>query len=202
MARLRAWKWIRKPMKCGRMAGSSPANLQRCCPWLSATSCIDMTQIASIHRRAGHWPEEKAAGSLTLDFDARHRRRIRLTSDLGEHVLLDLPKAVAMADRDGLQLEDGRLLKIQAATELIVEVRHKDPNQLVRLAWHLGNRHLPTEIRNDVLRIRPDHVIEHMLLGFGADLRGLQAAFQPEGGAYGGHGHDHKHDDGGHHHHE
>src|SRR6266404_1860923 len=201
MARLRAWKWIRKPMKCGRMAGSSPANLQRCCPWLSATSCIDMTQIASIHRRAGHWPEEKAAGSLTLDFDARHRRRIRLTSDLGEHVLLDLPKAVAMADGDGLQLEDGRWLRVRAAAEPMIEVRHEDPDQLVRLAWHLGNRHLPTEIGDRVLRIRPDHVIEDMVRGFGADLVNVQAAFQPEGGAYGGHGHPHD-QDGGEHHHE
>ena len=102
---------------------------------------------ASIHRPAGKWPQEKAAGSVTLDFDARHRRRIRLTGDQGEDVLLDLPLAVAMADGDGLQLEDGRWLKVQAAAEVIVEVRHKAPDQLVRLAWHLGNRHLPTEIR-------------------------------------------------------
>ncbi len=155
---------------------------------------------ASIHRPAGHWPKEKAAGLLTLDFDARHRRRIRLTSDQGEDVLLDLPKAVAMADGDGLQLEDGRWLKVRAAAEVIIEVRHNDPNQLVRLAWHLGNRHLPTEISDQVLRIRPDHVIEDMLLGFGADLVKVQAVFQPEGGAYGGHGHHHNHDDEAHHH--
>ena len=155
---------------------------------------------ASIYRPAGHWPKEKAAGTLTLDFDARHRRRIRLTADHGEDVLLDLPKAVAMADGDGLQLEDGRWLKIQAAAELIVEVRHKDPHQLARLAWHLGNRHLPTEIRNHALRIRPDQVIEEMLHGFGAELMKVQAPFQPEGGAYGGNGHHHNHGDGGHHH--
>jgi urease accessory protein len=155
---------------------------------------------ASIHRPAGHWPKEQAAGTLTLDFDARHRRRIRLTTDQGEDVLLDLPNAVAMADGDGLQLDDGRLLKVQAAAELIVEVRHKDPNQLMRLAWHLGNRHLPTEIRNQVLRIRPDHVIENMLHHFEADLVKAQAPFQPEGGAYSGHSHHHNHDDGGHDH--
>ena len=73
------------------------------------------THRAFIHRPAGHWPMENAAGSLTLDFDARHRRRIRLTGDQGEDVLLDLPQAVAMADGDGLQLEDGRWLKVQAA---------------------------------------------------------------------------------------
>ena len=158
-------------------------------------------QNASIHRPAGHWPKEKVAGTITLDFDARHRRRIRLTADQGEDVLLDLPKAVAMADGDGLQLEDGRWLEVQAAAESIVEVRHEDPHQLVRLAWHLGNRHLPTEIRGHILRIRPDHVIEEMLLGFGAELAKVQAPFQPEGGAYGnGHGHHHGDGDGEHHH--
>jgi len=148
---------------------------------------------ASIHRPAGHWPKEKAAGSLTLDFDARHRRRIRLTSDQGEDILIDLPKAVAMADGDALQLEDGKLLKVKAATELVVEVRHQDQVQLIRLAWHLGNRHLAAEIRNHFLRIRPDRVIEDMLHGFGARLVKVQVPFQPEGGAYGDHGHHHEH---------
>jgi len=155
---------------------------------------------ASVHRPAGHWPKEKAIGTLTLDFDARHRRRIRLTADQGEDLLLDLPKPVAMADGDGLQLEDGRWLKVQAAAESIVEIRHNDPHQFMRLAWHLGNRHLPTEIRDHVLRIRPDHVIEDMLHGFGAELVKLQAPFQPEGGAYGGHDHSHSHGRSGHHH--
>jgi urease accessory protein len=155
---------------------------------------------AFIHRPAGHWPQERAAGALTLDFDGRHRRRIRLTTDQGEDVLLDLPKAVAMGEGDALQLDDGRLLKVRAAAEPIVEVRHKEPDQLMRLAWHLGNRHLPTEIRDQMLRIRPDAVIEAMLHGFGAELVKVRAPFQPEGGAYGGHGHHHDHEDGGHHH--
>jgi urease accessory protein len=155
---------------------------------------------ASIHRPAGHWPKERATGSVTLDFDARHRRRIRLTTDQGEDVLLDLPKAIAMTDGDALQLEDGRLLRVRAAVEPVVEVRHKDPNQLMRLAWHLGNRHLPTEIRNQVLRIRPDRVIEDMLHRFEADLANLEAPFQPEGGAYSGDGHHRDHDHTGHQH--
>ena len=160
-----------------------------------------MMQTVSIHHPAGHWPKEQSSGALTLDFDARHRRRIRLTADQGEDVLLDLPKTVAMADGDGLQLEDGSWLEVRAAAETIVEVRHKDPHQLARLAWHLGNRHLPTEVRDEVLRIRPDHVIEHMLCGFGAELTKVHAPFQPEGGAYrGGHGDHHSHNDGGHHH--
>ena len=150
---------------------------------------------AFIHRAAGYWPKEDATGTITLDFDTRHRRRIRLTADQGENILLDLPKAIAMANGDGVQLDDGRWLMIQAAAETIVEVRHKDPGQLVRLAWHLGNRHLPTEIRHEALRIRPDHVIEDMLSGFGAILRKIEAPFQPECGAYGGHNHHHSHDE-------
>lgn len=147
---------------------------------------------ASIHRFPGHWPKDKAIGTLTLDFDGRHRRRIRLTADHGEDILLDLPKTVALADGDGLQLDDGTWLMVRAAAESIVEVRHKDPHQLARLAWHLGNRHLPTEIREGFLRIRPDHVIEDMLHGFGAELVRVEAPFQAEGGAYGNsHGHDH-----------
>jgi urease accessory protein len=152
------------------------------------------TERAVVHRRAGDWPEELTAGSLTLDFDDRHRRRIRLIADHGNEVLLDLPKAIAMADGDGLQLEDGRWLIVRAAAEPVIDVAHADPGQLVRLAWHLGNRHVPTEIRSQVLRIRPDHVIEDMLRGFGATVVTLQAAFQPEGGAYSGHAHGNHHD--------
>lgn len=154
---------------------------------------------ARIHRLAGNWPKEKAVDTLTLDFDGRHRRRIRLTTDYGEDVLLDLPMTVAMADGDGLELDDGRLIKICAADERVVEVRHRSPNRLLRLAWHLGNRHLPTEFRGAVLRIRPDHVIEEMLRGFGAHLVKMMEPFQPEGGAYSNHNHNHDADE--HHHH-
>src|SRR5262252_3536682 len=182
------------------MAAFSLASWPKYCPWLSAISCTDMTMYrASTHLPAGQWPQEKAEGSLTLNFDERHRRRYRLTADQGEDILLDLPQAIAMGDGDGLQLEDGRWLKVQAAAEELVEIKHQDPIQLTRLAWHLGNRHLPTEIRDGVLRIRPDHVIEDMLRGFGAHLQKGQAAFQPEGGAY-GHGHHHKHHGNGDHH--
>src|SRR5262249_16389161 len=146
-----------------------------------------VTQRAVAHRRAGDWPQERAAGSITLDFDHRHRRRIRLVTDQGDEVLLDLPTAIAMGDRDGLQLDDGTWFIVRAAAEPVVDVTHPEPRHLVRLAWHLGNRHVATEIRGDALRIRPDHVIEDMLRGFGATVVKRQAAFQPEGGAYSDH---------------
>lgn len=150
------------------------------------------------HFPAGHWPESEASGTLTLDFDARHRRRIRLDTDEGDAVLLDLEKPVAMGDGDGLRCEDGRWLAVRAAPEKLAEIVCADAAQLVRVAWHFGNRHLPTQLCGETLRIRPDHVIEAMAEGLGATVRHIEAPFQPEGGAYGGHshggGHDHHHD--------
>ncbi len=155
------------------------------------------------HRSAAHWPEADAAGTLVLDYETRHRRRIRLTTDAGEDVLLDLPQAVAMADGDGLCLDDGRWLRVVAAPEALIEVRCDNASSLARIAWHIGNRHLAAEIRDGAIRLRPDHVIEAMLRGLGGGVEAVEAPFQPEGGAYGGpaggshphgHGHTHGHD--------
>src|SRR5580693_3047792 len=195
----RAWRSIQRPTRCEPMAVFSPASRRRCFQWHSAISCTDMTtettadrdawQRVVLHRRAGEWPDELAVGSFTLDYDDRYRRRICLVTDQGDQVLLHLNTATAMRDGDGLQIEDGRWFVVRAAAESVVDVTHSDVRQLVRLAWHLGNRHVPTELRSQALRIRPDHVIEDMLRGFGAVLVKLQAAFQPEGGAYSGHHH-------------
>src|SRR5262249_33018907 len=147
-----------------------------------------MMHSTSIHRPAGHWPKEQAAGVVTLDFDARHRRRIRLTTDEGEDILLEFPKAVAMADGDALQLDDGRLLMVQAAPEVVVEVRHRDPHQLMRIAWHLGTGHVLTKSRNAAGAMGAVVVMEAMPQGLGADLTAGQAPSQPEGGVYSGNG--------------
>src|SRR4029077_8901469 len=117
------------------MAAFLPASRSKSCPWPNAISCTEVTMHrASIYLPAGQWPQEKAAGSLTLDFDARHRRRVRLWPDRGCDTRLDHAQTVAIADGDGLQLEDGRWLKVQAAPEEIVEIRHEDQEQLMRLA--------------------------------------------------------------------
>ena len=145
---------------------------------------------------AGDWPADTARDSVTLDFDMRHRRRIRLETDGGEAVLLDLEKALALADGDGLRLDDGRWLAVRAAAEPLLEVRCRGSRHFARVAWHLGNRHLACDVQSDRLLIRPDHVIAEMLRGLGAEVREVEAPFQPEGGAYGGgngHGHDHQH---------
>ena len=155
-----------------------------------------MTRLID-HARAGHWPSGEAADAVRLDYEARYRRRILLTSAGGVEMLLDLPKAVPMSGGDGLRSDTGVWVTVEAADEPVVDIRAETPEKLARLAWHLGNRHLATQIGDGWLRIRPDHVIEAMLEGLGAVVHRLDAPFQPEGGAYGDHGHQ-PHD---HHHH-
>ena len=124
-----------------------------------------------------------AEASVTLDHDARHRRRLWLRMDTGEGFLLDLPRAAAMADGDGLALEDGAWIEVRAKPEPLLEVT-APPLLLVRLAWHLGNRHVPAAILAHRILIRDDHVLAEMLRGQGADLRRVTEPFTPEAGAY------------------
>lgn len=158
--------------------------------------------------------------TIVLEFDDRHRRRLAMTGTHGLEFLLDLPEVIALRGGDALVLEDGRLVEVVAAAEPLIEIRCRDATHLVRIAWHLGNRHLPTQIMGKGLRIRRDHVIEEMVRGLGARVIEIEAPFDPEGGAYanagpqgGGHAHDHddhgdghdhthhEHDHAGHHHH-
>ncbi|HZB93502.1 MAG TPA: urease accessory protein UreE [Stellaceae bacterium] len=150
---------------------------------------------ASYVERAGRWPEAEARGTVTLAYDDRHRRRLRLVSDAGEAFLLDLPRAGVLDDGDGLELSDGRWLRVKAAPEALLQVTAASPALLLRLAWHLGNRHLPAQIEGERILIRDDAVIAAMLTGLGAHLSPVKAPFRPEGGAYAGtHDHDHAHD--------
>ncbi len=127
-----------------------------------------------------------AADTVVLDFDDRHRRRMAMTGTRGLEFLLDLENAVALRGGDALVLEDGRLIEVVAAPEPLAEIRVADPQHLVRVAWHLGNRHLPVQIMPKGLRIRRDHVIEAMVRGLGARVIEIEAPFDPEGGAYAG----------------
>jgi urease accessory protein len=141
---------------------------------------------------AGAWPEDEALDQLTLAFDDRRRRRMRLATDRGEDVLLDLPQALALHDGDGLRTDEGSWLAIRAADEAVLDILAESPNHLTRIAWHLGNRHIPTEVRPDgKLRILDDHVLADMLCGLGARLERKMAPFEPETGAYGRHAHGH-----------
>ncbi len=147
---------------------------------------IRATQVRGSHR----WSQPPADTGV-LDFDDRHRRRMVMTGTRGLEFLLDLENAVALRGADALVLEDGRLVEVVAAAEPLAEIRCKDPAHLVRVAWHLGNRHLPTQITARGLRIRRDHVIEAMVTGLGARIVEIEAPFDPEGGAYAGGGHGH-----------
>jgi urease accessory protein len=147
---------------------------------------IRATRVQGQHR----W-SEPPADTVVLDFDDRHRRRMAMTGTRGLEFLLDLENAVALRGGDALVLDDGRLVEVVAAPEPLAEIRCNDPQHLVRVAWHLGNRHLPTQIMAKGLRIRRDHVIETMVKGLGARVIEIEAPFDPEGGAYAGGGHAH-----------
>jgi len=155
---------------------------------------IRATQVNPQHR----WTETPT-DTVVLDFDDRHRRRVAMTGTRGLAFLLDLENAVALRGGDALVLEDGRLIEVVAAPEPLLEIRGADPHHLIRVAWHLGNRHLPTQIMPKGLRIRRDHVIEAMVKGLGARVVEIEAPFDPEGGAYAGGGHGHAHEDHAHH---
>lgn len=132
---------------------------------------------------------QTAVDSITLDSESRYRRRITLKGDKGTEFLLDLPEAAVIGNGDGLELEDGRVVIVRAAEEALTEVKAATPHQLLKLAWHIGNRHIPAEIQPDRILIRPDHVIAEMLVGLGATVRDVRTQFLPEGGAY-AHNHD------------
>lgn len=143
----------------------------------------------------GGW-DEAPADQVTLDYDGRWRRRMALIGDDGLAFTLDLAEATELRDGDGLRLEDGRVIRVRAADEPVADIACDGPRALARIAWHLGNRHLPVQITDAGLRIRRDHVIEDMLRGLGADVAVGSGPFDPEGGAYGRgrtHGHDHAH---------
>lgn len=144
--------------------------------------------------------EEGASPSavLTLDHDRRTRRRSVFTLPTGESVLMDMPHVARLRDGEGLKLADGRVVRIAAAAEALLEITGPDAAALVRIAWHLGNRHLPTQLTTSGLRIRADHVIEEMVKNLGGACATISAPFDPERGAYDsgattGHAHAHHH---------
>lgn len=134
-----------------------------------------------------------------LDYDARRLRRSVVHTANGNQLLVDLPEATTLPHGARLLLTDGRTIAVEAEAEALTEIRGDGPHHLMRLAWHLGNRHLACQIEPERLLIRPDHVIERMLAHQGARVAPVREPFDPEGGAYGAgrvQGHDHAHDHG------
>ena len=147
-----------------------------------------MAARATSFRRAESLGEDPFA-LVVLDADERHIRRKRITLANGEDVLVDFEKPVKLEHGDGLVLEDGRVARVLAAEEELMEVRAKDSRHLVLLAWHIGNRHLPAQIGDNRILMRRDTVIRQMLEALGAAVRDVTERFAPEHGAY--HSHEH-----------
>ena len=143
---------------------------------------------------AGHWDVAQASDSVSIDYDRRYRRRILLTARSGAEILLDFPQAVRLRHGDALRLLDGTLVRVDARPEPLLDIHAHDEGELVRIAWHLGNRHLPMQLLHGHIRIRADHVIKAMVEQLGGHVAEMHAPFDPEEGAYGG-GHRHDHDD-------
>jgi len=148
--------------------------------------------------------------TLTLPFDQRQKSRLRVTLDSGDEAAVNVERGAVLRGGDRLKASDGRIIQVVAAKEPLTLVTATEPRNLMRAAYHLGNRHIPLQIGLGWILMEQDHVLEHMLEGLGAHVRHEMAPFEPEAGAYGGghrhgdhdHGHDHSHSHGhGHHHH-
>ncbi|PRY25210.1 urease accessory protein [Aliiruegeria haliotis] len=133
-----------------------------------------------------------AVDRVRLDYDGRFLRRKRLATAGGGSVVVDLAETTSLDDGDALVLEDGGRIAVEAAAEPLLEIRGEN---LVRLAWHIGNRHTPCRIEADRLLIRDDHVLADMVRKLGGVVAPVSAPFSPEGGAY-GHGRTMGHDHG------
>jgi urease accessory protein len=160
-----------------------------------------MLRATSIVRKPAVRPE-RFVDRVTLDHEGRNRRRIALKAEGGLDFLLDLERAAALNDGDAVKLEDGWLVQVQAAPQRLLEVRAENPLRLLRMAWHIGNRHAAAEITADALYIEDDPVLAEMVRGQGGTATPVMRPFQPERGAYehdcghdhGHHGHVHEHE--------
>lgn len=143
----------------------------------------------------------KRAATVELDWDLRQKSRFDTVDSQGRRIGVFLPRGTAVRGGDVLVAEDGSLIKVIAAPQPVLVIthctQHGTPFDLTRAAYHLGNRHVPIELKPDHLKIEPDHVLAAMLRSMHLIVREADEAFEPEGGAYGahggGHGHDHGH---------
>jgi urease accessory protein len=146
----------------------------------------------------------KRAATVKLDWDVRQKSRFDATDSNGRALGVFLPRGTLVRGGDVLVLEDGSLVRVQAAPQEVLRItacaEHGSPFDLTRAAYHLGNRHVPIELQPDHLKIEPDHVLADMLRAMHMTVVTVQEAFEPEGGAYSshghtnGHGHSHGHD--------
>jgi len=149
----------------------------------------------------------KRAPTVELDWDVRQKSRFEATDSTGRALGVFLPRGTVVRGSDVLVVEDGSLIQVFAAAQPVLKItpcdEHGTPFDLIRAAYHLGNRHVPIELKPDHLKIEPDPVLAEMLRALHLVVVDVTEAFEPEGGAYGsgghgshhhGHGHDHRHD--------
>ena len=140
----------------------------------------------------------KRAATVELDWDVRQKSRFDATDSQGRQLGVFLPRGTAVRGGDVLVAEDGSLIRVLAAPQDVLKITHCSahgtPFDLVRAAYHLGNRHVPIELKPDHLKIEPDHVLADMLRAMHLIVTPVAEAFEPEGGAYSAQGHGHGHD--------
>ena len=146
----------------------------------------------------------KRASTLELDWDTRQKSRFEATDSAGRTLGVFLPRGTVVRGGDVLVADDGSLVRVLAAPQAVLKITHRTkhgtPYDLIRAAYHLGNRHVPIELKPDHLKIEPDHVLAEMLRAMHLIVHAVDEAFEPENGAYAngghahsGHGHDHEH---------
>lgn len=142
----------------------------------------------------------KRAATVELDWDVRQKSRFDATDSQGRQIGVFLPRGTVVRGGDVLVAEDGSLIVAKAAPQAVLKIthcsNHGTPFDLIRAAYHLGNRHVPIELQPDHLKIEPDHVLADMLRAMHLIVNAVNEAFEPENGAYATGGHH-----GGHHHH-
>ena len=151
--------------------------------------------------------EGRIVDTVILTPEQRRVPRGAVTGVKGTRVTFDLAEPVALRGGDFLVLDDGNLIEVVAEPEPLIEARAQDLTALARLAWHLGDRHVPVQLFANRLRVRHDPAVEALLARLGAKMVAIEAPFDPEGGAYAHahehqHGHGHHHDHHGHDHHD
>ncbi len=134
---------------------------------------------------------KKIEDTITLTYDQRFVRRKKLVSDNNFGFLVNLSETVSLKKNDGFLLDNGSIILIKSAEEELLEITS---NNLMKITWHIGNRHIPCQIENERLLIQVDKVIEKLIIKLGGHVKKVKEEFNPEGGAYGlGRTHGHKH---------
>ncbi|MFM8699877.1 MAG: urease accessory protein UreE [Hyphomicrobiales bacterium] len=154
-----------------------------------------MQRATSIIRKPAVKPG-RIVDSVSLDHEDRYCRRVELVGENGLAFLLDLERATVLNDGDALKLEDGSLVLVKAVAETLLEIRAENPLRLLKVSWHIGNRHTPAEITADAIYIENDPGLAEMVRGLGCAITVVSRPFQPEHGADSECGHDHGHSHG------